>query len=158
MSVVYDHLTSDYEIQPDVIEDLRAIPQPETNTPDKTKHRHVNIILDDGSELWLDISTDHADHNFIDLRWFNPDGQMKGVGAFTIVKGRRQQFGQACIENSTDPITSNDRWTTYREDPLLDSLDRPVTGHRWNGGYCVTLLVDKNGDEAAAIVPSDGNG
>lgn len=157
MSTVYDHMTKEYGIEPDVLIDLRVLPKPEGNTADKTMHRHALVILDDGSELWLDIGGENRDHNFIDVRWFNTAGAMKGIGAFTIVNGSRQSFGSATVK--TDGIVREaGEWRTYKQDPLTDTEGTPVTGHKWNGGYCVTLLVDKNGEEAASHKPSPGNG
>lgn len=135
-SVVMAHTVSEYGVTPDVIIDLGSTPIPSANASN-TSHRHVVIGLDDGSELWLDISTDLDDHNFADIRWFNPAGEMKGTGAFTIVNGRRLAFDQGGTR---------------------DTEGRVVQGHGWAGGYVMTLLVDKNGAEKTAIKPSNGNG
>lgn len=134
MSVVTDYMAT-FGIKPDHVVDLREV---EFDNPEiVTKHRHVVVILDDDSELWLDIdASDGGDHNFTDIRWMNPDGEMKGTGVFTIVNGQRGTF----------------------KHKLYDTEGRLVEGHGWAGGYVTTLLVDKNGVEKTAIVPSDGNG
>lgn len=137
-------INNEYDVVPDTIIDLSSTAS--GNDAKVTRHKHVVIKLDDASEIWLDISTDLDDHDFIDLRWFNDKADMKGVGAFTIVNGRRQMFGSAFVDG-----------TRHSEEPLLDANSDPVTGHKFNGGYVVTLLVDKNGEEAATK-PLNTNG
>lgn len=133
MSVVTNYMT-EFGIEPDHVVDLREVERP--NHEIVSTHRHVVVILDDGSELWLDIAVDHGDHNHTDIRWMNPAGQMKGTGVFTIVNGQRGSL----------------------KHKLYDTKNRLVEGHGWAGGYVTTLLVDKNGEEKTAIEPSPGNG
>lgn len=143
MTSASSKILDEYELTMDTIIDLSSTAN--GNDARVSRHKHVCIKLDDASELWLDISTDSEDHNFIDVRWFNDASEMKGIGAFTIVNGSRQSFGRATF----DPANQ----------PLKDANGTPVTGHKWNGGYVVTLLVDKNGEEAAtAQLGSNGNG
>jgi hypothetical protein len=132
-SVVADYM-AEFEAKPDVTIDLRETPK--ANDDPISKHRHVCIIMEDASEMWLDISTDASDHNFTDIRWMNPAGEMKGIGYFTIVNGMR---GSQNTE-------------------LRDTEGVPVRGYKWNGGYVTTLLVEKNGEEKSSRKPSNGNG
>ena len=125
------HTENHYDIRPLVI-DAREYEPKEGGSP--TEHQHV-VVLWDGGELWLDMST-FDDHNCVDIRQFNSVGEMKGQGYFTIVNGMRG-----------------------RQDQILeDTSGTPVTGRKWNGGYVATLLTDKDGEEAAAKLPSQGNG
>ena len=123
-----------YAIAPDAEVDLRDT-EP-VNPPSLTKHYHVVVTCPDGTEIWLDIDTAQADHNYVDIRQFNRSGALKGQGMFTIVNGARGKLDR----------------------PLHDTEGVAVTGHGWDGGYVVTLLVDKDGEEAAARMPSNGNG
>lgn len=133
MSIIADYLHQDYNIEADAIVHLA---EPDGNNSE-TQHNHVVIVLPNGGEMWLDIGTNQDDHDFTDIRWFNPAGQMKGTGVFTIVNGYQRKF---------------------EGEPMLDTEGTPVKGHGWNGGYVTTLLVDKYGQESAAIKPSNGNG
>lgn len=133
MSVVKEYM-NEFGIGPDVTIDLREVVN--ERDQERTRHRHVVVICEDGSEMWLDIGCENKDHNFVDIRWMNPAGEMKGTGVFTIVNGDR---GQMTPE-------------------LPDTEGRIVRGHKWSGGYVTTLLVDKNGQEETAIKPSPGNG
>lgn len=113
--------------------------------PSRGAHSHIAIAWR-GGVVWLDMSQ-QRDHFCIDVRQFNPDGEMKGTGVFTIVNGRRQRFGFAQSGGKGLP-----------EEPLKDTEGTPVTGHNWNGGYVITLMTDLHGEEKAAIKPSQGNG
>jgi hypothetical protein len=129
------HMQRAYEVKPDLVADLREHPTP-ANPPEVTSHRHVAVITPTGTEVWLDISA-FDDHECIDIRQFNADGKMKGQGVFTIVNGMRGSI----------------------ERELPDTAGKPVTGHRWNGGYVITLLVDKDGEESSVRdANSAGNG
>jgi hypothetical protein len=118
-----------------------------------------------GGEVWLDMS-EQSDHFCIDVRQlraplmeFNestplaPAPQMKGQGAFTIVNGRRQSLGEA------HGIDFEGKAQRIKDEPLKGKNGLPVTGHGWNGGYVITLLTDRHGEELAiAPANSQGNG
>lgn len=118
------------EIEPDAFIDVRDVEPAEGR-----KHQHVAIQWQ-GGVIWLDMS--HlTNHYCIDVRQFNEDGEMKGQGFFTIVNGCRAALGG---------------------NGLKDTEGRIVRGHKWDGGYVMTLLTDEYGDEETAIKPSPGNG
>lgn len=137
----YNGLKSDAVV--DLIGDMPV------NDPAVSTHKHV-VVQWEGGEIWLDMSI-QKDHYCVDVRQFNFDDEMKGQGVFTIVNGRRMSLGTA-IEQTKDG------WETTKQAPLPDTDGTPVTGHNWNGGYVVTLMTDKHGQEAAAKLPSNGNG
>lgn len=110
------------------------------NDPAISKHKHIMIEWEGGT-IWLDMSV-QTDHYCIDIRQFNPDGEMKGQGAMTIVNGHRMQFKPGNPEYESLPDTNGDL----------------VFGHNWPGGYVTTLMTDLHGKERSAIEPSDGNG
>lgn len=101
-------------------------------------HRHMAIKWE-GGVIWLDMMMfENLDdpHYCIDIRQFNPSNEMKGQGVFTIVNGRRSTLNHE----------------------LEDTEKRVVKGHRFDGGYVISILTDPHGREATAIKPSDGNG
>lgn len=115
-------------------------------------HQHIAIKWR-GGVLWLDMFK-LEDHFCIDIRQFNPDAEMKGQGVFTIVNGRRQSLGEAHEPMGSGKTVNK----VYKNSPLEDTEGTPVTAHKYNGGYVITLITDLHGEEAAAIKPSQGNG
>lgn len=122
-----------YPLKPDAVVDITG--DMPVNDPADSTHKHV-IVQWEGGEIWLDMSV-QRDHFCVDVRQFNPDDEMKGQGVMTIVNGYQR---------------------TFSDETLLDTDGTPVTGHGWNGGYVITLMTDKHGQEAAAKLPSNGNG
>lgn len=104
-----------YDIKPDAVVDLRGVAP--ANPPEISGHRHV-VVEWEGGTVWLDMSA-QTDHYCIDVRQFDPAGEEKGQGVFTIVNGR-----QAKMDKS-----------------LTDAHGTRVTGHGWDGGYVITLLA-----------------
>lgn len=135
-----------YKITPDAVIDLRE--SEPVNPREITHHRHVVIIMDDGTEVWLDIATDQANHNFIDIRQFNTAGKLKGQGVFSIVNGHRVQIDSGAIDNAP----------AGEEHPEDGPSTMTVTGHGWKGGFVMTLLVDKDGEEKTARYSTGGVG
>lgn len=121
------------EVELSVTLDVRDAPR----TP-SGYHRHVAIQWE-GGVIWLDMfifENSKDPHYCIDMRQFNPDNEMKGQGVFSIVNGRRSTMTPE----------------------LQDTEGRTVKGHRFDGGYVISILTDPHGAEETAIKSSDGNG
>ena len=108
-------------------------PQSPTAYSDHNQYqRHVAIEWE-GGVLWLnmfDFVTGYEaaePHYCIDIRQFNSAGKVKGQGVFTMARGYRGMVG---IEGAS------------KDDAEM------VKGHKWNGGYLVTVLTDPDGKES----------
>lgn len=128
-----DVIAEQMEVQPHVTLDVCDAPRTESGY-----HRHVAIQWE-GGVIWLDMmifENIRSPHYCIDVRQFNPNAEMKGQGVMSIVNGRQHRF----------------------IDELTDTEGRVVKGHRFNGGYVISILTDPHGAEETAIKPSMGNG